>query len=77
LSRIPALGGSFPEELMDNRKRKDISPEERKEIYRDIEKGESNEFIAEKFHVSQISGWAYRARLAGVASEGPHAVFVL
>jgi DNA-binding NarL/FixJ family response regulator len=46
-----------------NRKRKDISPEERKEIYKDIEKGESNEFIAEKFHVSEISVWAYRASL--------------
>jgi DNA-binding NarL/FixJ family response regulator len=46
-----------------NRKRKDISPEERKEIYNYIEKGESNEFIAEKFNVSQISVWAYRASL--------------
>jgi DNA-binding NarL/FixJ family response regulator len=64
LSRIPALFGSFSEELMErNRKRKDISPEERKEIYEDIEKGESNEFIAEKFHVSQISVWAYKAWL--------------
>jgi DNA-binding NarL/FixJ family response regulator len=46
-----------------NRKCKDVSPEEHIEIYKDIEKGESNEFIARKFRVSEISVWAYRASL--------------
>jgi DNA-binding NarL/FixJ family response regulator len=46
---------------MEYRKRKDLSQEEVEEIYQDIAKGESNESIAEKFHISEVSVWAYRA----------------
>ncbi len=46
---------------MENRKRKDMRPEEREEIYKDIEKGETNEFIANKYHISIMSVAAYRA----------------